>query len=89
MIYISLAIGCTVLTFFAVFTCWRGLVVAAIVLGMYRLRLRQARQQKQGEGRSFMRSVQDALYNWLTIKTVAEARQMIVLQKKRICYFKV
>ena len=70
MIYISLAIGCTVLTFFAVFTCWRGLVVAAIVLGIYRLRLRQARQQKQDEG-SFMRSVQDALYNWLTIKTVA------------------
>ena len=50
-----------------------GLVVAAIVLGIYRLRLRQARQQKQDEG-SFMRSVQDALYNWLTIKTVAEAR---------------
>lgn len=24
VIYISLAIGCTVLTFFAVFTCWRG-----------------------------------------------------------------
>lgn len=36
-----------------------------------------------------MRSVQDALYNWLTIKTVAEARRMIVLQKKRICYFKI
>ena len=36
-----------------------------------------------------MRSVQDALYNWLTIKTVAEARQMIVLQKKHICYFKI
>ena len=49
VIYISLAIGCTVLTFFAVFLpVGEGLVVAAIVLGMYRLRLRQARQQKAG-----------------------------------------
>ncbi|MEH7456770.1 hypothetical protein CON65_02765 [Bacillus pseudomycoides] len=47
VIYVSLAIGCTVLTFFAVFLpVGEGLVVAAIVLGMYRLRLRQARQQK-------------------------------------------
>ena len=36
-----------------------------------------------------MRSVQDALYNWLTIKTVAEARPDDSLQKKHICYFKI
>ena len=60
-----------------------GLVVAAIVLGIYRLRLRQARQQKQDEG-SFMRSVQDALYNWLTIKTVVEARPDDSLCKRNV-----
>ena len=36
-----------------------------------------------------MRSVQDALYNWLTIKTVAEARPDDSAQKKHICYFKI
>ena len=34
-----------------------------------------------------MRSVQDALYNWLTIKTVAEARQMIVFAKETYLLF--
>ncbi|ABS22891.1 YlaH-like family protein [Bacillus cytotoxicus] len=47
VIYASLAIGCTVLTFFAVFLpVGEGLVVAALVLGIYKLRLRQAKQQK-------------------------------------------
>ncbi|KEK25884.1 YlaH-like family protein [Bacillus gaemokensis] len=47
VIYVVLAIGCTVLTFFGVFLpVGEGLVVAAIVLGIYRLRLRQAKQQK-------------------------------------------
>ena len=37
------------ITFFAVFLpVGEGLVVAAIVLGIYRLRLRQAKQQKTG-----------------------------------------
>ncbi|EMA6341314.1 YlaH-like family protein [Bacillus cytotoxicus] len=47
VIYALLAIGCTVLTFFAVFLpVGEGLVVAIIVLGIYKLRLRQAKQQK-------------------------------------------
>lgn len=46
VIYIVLAIGCTVLTFFAVFLpVGEGLVAAAIVLGIYRLRLHQAKRQ--------------------------------------------
>lgn len=48
VIYISLAIGCTVLTFLQFLPVGEGLVVAAIVLGIYRLRLRQAKQQKTG-----------------------------------------
>ena len=78
-----------VLTFCCVLPVGEGLVVAAIVLGIYRLRLRQAKQQKQDKKGSFMRSVQDALYNWLTIKTVAEARPDDSAQKKHICYFKI
>ncbi|MCI0764517.1 YlaH-like family protein [Bacillus sp. TL12] len=47
VIYVVLAIGCTVLTFFAVFLpVGEGLVVAAAVLGIYRLRLHQARKQR-------------------------------------------
>ncbi|MDM5156140.1 YlaH-like family protein [Bacillus sp. DX1.1] len=47
IIYTVLAAGCTILTFFAVFLpVGEGLVVAAIVLGIYKLRLRQAKQQK-------------------------------------------
>lgn len=47
VIYVVLAIGSTVLTFFAVFLpVGEGLVVAAIVLGIYRLRLHQARKQR-------------------------------------------
>ncbi|WP_369903497.1 YlaH-like family protein [Bacillus manliponensis] len=47
IIYVLLAIGCTVLTFFAVFLpVGEGLVVAIIVLGIYKLRLRQAKQEE-------------------------------------------
>ncbi|AIK37425.1 MULTISPECIES: YlaH-like family protein [Bacillus] len=49
VIYVSLAIGCTVLTFLGVFLpVGEGLVVTAIVFGIYRLRLRQAKQQRVG-----------------------------------------
>jgi hypothetical protein len=47
VIYTVLILGCTVLTFFAIFLpVGEGLVVAIIILGMYKLRLRQAKQQK-------------------------------------------
>jgi hypothetical protein len=43
IIYILLALGCTILTFFAVFLpVAEGLLVAAIVLIVYKLRLKQA-----------------------------------------------
>lgn len=46
IIYVFLAIGCTVLTFFAVFLpVGEGLVVAIVVLGIYKIRLRQAKQE--------------------------------------------
>lgn len=46
IIYVLLAIGCTVLTFFAVFLpIGEGLVMAIIVLSIYKLRLRQAKQE--------------------------------------------
>ncbi|MFX3624334.1 MAG: YlaH-like family protein [Ectobacillus sp.] len=47
VVYISLVLGCTVLTFFAVFLpVAEGLVVAAIVLGIYKIRLYQAKKQQ-------------------------------------------
>lgn len=47
VIYVVLAIGCTVLTFFGVLLpVGEGLVVAALVLGIYRLRLRQVKKQR-------------------------------------------
>ncbi|MED3844392.1 YlaH-like family protein [Geobacillus stearothermophilus] len=47
VIYVLLALGCTVLTFFAVFLpVAEGLAVAALVLLIYKIRLRQA---KEGE----------------------------------------
>ncbi|MGG2064702.1 MULTISPECIES: YlaH-like family protein [unclassified Bacillus (in: firmicutes)] len=47
VIYTVLILGCTILTFFAIFLpIGEGLVVAIIILGMYKLRLRQAKQQK-------------------------------------------
>ncbi|GMB08603.1 YlaH-like protein [Thermolongibacillus altinsuensis] len=43
IIYVLLALGCTILTFFAVFLpVAEGLFVAAIVLIVYKLRLKQA-----------------------------------------------
>lgn len=47
VIYTVLILGCTILTFFAIFLpIGEGLVVAIIILGIYKLRLRQAKQQK-------------------------------------------
>lgn len=47
VVYVALALGCTVLTFLGVLLpVGEGLLVAAIVLGIYRLRLRQAKQQR-------------------------------------------
>ncbi|WP_028398874.1 YlaH-like family protein [Ectobacillus panaciterrae] len=47
IIYILLVLGCTILTFFAVFLpVAEGLVVVAIVLGIYKLRLHQAKKQQ-------------------------------------------
>ncbi|WP_407675722.1 YlaH-like family protein [Peribacillus saganii] len=47
VVYISLALGCTVLTFFAVFLpVAEGLIVAAMFLGIYKFR-RHRRQDEQ------------------------------------------
>ncbi|HDX9576624.1 TPA: YlaH-like family protein [Bacillus pseudomycoides] len=49
VIYTVLILGCTVLTFFAVFLpVGEGLVVAIIILSIYKLRLRQAKHSKAG-----------------------------------------
>ncbi|ENQ3079435.1 TPA: YlaH-like family protein [Bacillus pseudomycoides] len=49
VIYTVLVLGCTILTFFAVFLpVGEGLVVAIIILGIYKLRLRQAKYSKAG-----------------------------------------
>ncbi|SFI59231.1 YlaH-like protein [Bacillus sp. 71mf] len=49
VIYTVLILGCTILTFFAVFLpVGEGLVVAIIILGIYKLRLRQAKYSKAG-----------------------------------------
>ncbi|MFD3448000.1 YlaH-like family protein [Microbacteriaceae bacterium 4G12] len=46
IVYILLIIGCSVLTFFAVLLpIAEGLLVAIAVLGIYKLRLRQAKKQ--------------------------------------------
>ncbi|HZG61239.1 MAG TPA: YlaH-like family protein [Anoxybacillus sp.] len=45
IIYILLALGCTILTFFAVFLpVAEGLVIAALVLIIYKVRLHQAKK---------------------------------------------
>ncbi|MGG5253090.1 YlaH-like family protein [Neobacillus sp. SM06] len=51
IVYFFLVIGCTILTFFAVFLpVAEGLVVAALILIIYKIRLRQAKkQQTEGE----------------------------------------
>ncbi|MEQ2526042.1 hypothetical protein EKG37_09575 [Robertmurraya yapensis] len=50
VIYAFLALGCTILTFFAVFLpIAEGLVVAALILIIYKIRLHQEKkQQSQG-----------------------------------------
>ncbi|TKC18518.1 YlaH-like family protein [Robertmurraya kyonggiensis] len=50
VIYSFLALGCTILTFFAVFLpIAEGLVVAALILIIYKIRLHQEKkQQSQG-----------------------------------------
>ena len=60
---------------FAVFLpVGEGLVVAAIVLEFIDCVCVKRNNKSRIRKGVFMRSVQDALYNWLTIKTVAEAR---------------
>ncbi|MFB9762139.1 MULTISPECIES: YlaH-like family protein [Bacillaceae] len=47
VVYISLVLGCSVLTFFAVFLpIAEGLVIAAIILGIYKIRLHQAKKEQ-------------------------------------------
>ncbi|BDG32979.1 putative membrane protein YlaH [Parageobacillus thermoglucosidasius] len=47
IIYVLLALGCTILTFFAVFLpVAEGLVVAALVLIIYKLRLYQSKKHE-------------------------------------------
>jgi hypothetical protein len=47
IIYVLLALGCTILTFFAVFLpIAEGLVVAAIILIIYKVRLHQSKKQE-------------------------------------------
>ncbi|MBA2874135.1 YlaH-like family protein [Thermaerobacillus caldiproteolyticus] len=47
IIYVLLALGCTILTFFAVFLpVAEGLVVAALVLIIYKVRLHQAKKRE-------------------------------------------
>jgi YlaH-like protein len=48
IVYILLALGCTVLTFFAVFLpVAEGLVVAALVLGIYKFRLHRSKSEQK------------------------------------------
>ncbi|AGT31388.1 membrane protein [Geobacillus genomosp. 3] len=48
IIYTLLALGCTILTFFAVFLpVAEGLAVAALVLIIYKIRLKQAKQEER------------------------------------------
>ncbi|MBB5323829.1 vacuolar-type H+-ATPase subunit I/STV1 [Anoxybacillus tepidamans] len=47
VIYVLLALGCTILTFFAVFLpVAEGLVVAALILTIYKIRLHRAKKQE-------------------------------------------
>jgi hypothetical protein len=50
IIYVLLALGCTILTFFAVFLpVAEGLVVAALVLVIYKIRLYQSKKHEVNE----------------------------------------
>ncbi|WP_416826984.1 YlaH-like family protein [Ectobacillus polymachus] len=47
VVYFILVLGCSILTFFAVFLpIAEGLVAAIVVLGTYKIRLHQAKKQK-------------------------------------------
>lgn len=48
VIYAIMAFGCTILSFLAIFLPMaEGLIIAAIVLGIYRLRSRNSRKEEQ------------------------------------------
>lgn len=48
VIYVVMALGCTLLSFFAVFLpMGEALVIASLVLGMYRIRLHNSRKEEQ------------------------------------------
>ncbi|WP_194241295.1 YlaH-like family protein [Bacillus fonticola] len=48
VIYVLLALGCSILTFFAVFLpVGEGLVVAIVVLGIYKIRLSQEKKRRE------------------------------------------
>ncbi|MCZ0872327.1 YlaH-like family protein [Peribacillus sp. AS_2] len=48
VIYVVMALGCTLLSFFAVFLpMGEALVIASLVLGIYRIRLHNLRKEEQ------------------------------------------
>ncbi|ASS93362.1 MULTISPECIES: YlaH-like family protein [Bacillaceae] len=48
VIYVVMALGCTLLSFFAVFLpMGEALVIASLVLGIYRIRLHNSRKEEQ------------------------------------------
>ncbi|MFK9115697.1 YlaH-like family protein [Peribacillus frigoritolerans] len=48
VIYVVMALGCTLLSFFAVFLpMGEALVIASLVLGIYRIRLHNSRREEQ------------------------------------------
>lgn len=51
IIYLFLILGCTILTFLGVFLpVAEGLVVAALILIIYKVRLRQEKKQEENQG---------------------------------------
>ncbi|MCF6410415.1 YlaH-like family protein [Pseudalkalibacillus salsuginis] len=50
VVYVFLGLGCTILTFFAVFLpVTEGLMVAAAILIIYKVRLHQSKKEEQSE----------------------------------------
>jgi hypothetical protein len=48
VVYVVMALGCTLLSFFAVFLpMGEALVIASLVLGIYRIRLHNSRKEEQ------------------------------------------
>ncbi|MEP9406128.1 YlaH-like family protein [Peribacillus frigoritolerans] len=48
IIYVVMALGCTLLSFFAVFLpMGEALIIASLVLGIYRIRLHNSRKEEQ------------------------------------------